>query len=315
MWVASVASASLDKATVGCFLQGSKLWVSAGPTLRVPIKNCLPDELPLLCCDVRACGDMAVAVAGGLCATELVVAVLTVPEGAPEAAESSKRLRTDLEDSVAVTGHTVRVSDRGGINAVAIHAPDPSKNHQWPLAVFLGCQNGDVVRLSLLVSSTSMTIVGSESVVHSHKMDVRGIAVSPHGRLCSVGDDGMLQLAHIQGGQLALIDPVLVSRGAELLCCCFVDENTALVGKRDRQLLRVDFGLDGTRKKRDASWTTMSVPHVPRHVGRGPVFSDGQSLYCASEDGQSWRAIEREAMTLEHARAFQSVAMPSSLLL
>ena len=116
----------------------------------------------------------------------------------------------------------------------------------------------------------------------------------------------------MQGGTLQLLEPLALRRGAELLSCCFADEGTVLVGTRDRQLLRVDLGLDGPRKKREPAWSAAIVPQVPRFVGRGNVFGNGRQVFRQLENGE-WEATE--PATLEHARAFQSVALPAKVFL
>jgi hypothetical protein len=294
---------------VGCFTQGSRLWVCADKTVREPLSTFLPDDLPLLCCDVRVADGMAFAVGGGLCPSQLVCGVLLAEGSEDGAEEATKRQRTEQE--VRVTSIALSVSDRGCVNAVAVHMGDgKARSGQWSVALFLGCQSGDVVRLSLLVTAAGgVTTVGGETVVSTHRMDVRGLALSPGARLCSCGDDGVLQVAHVAGGTLPLIEPLQLTRGAELLCVAWIDEDTVVVGTRDRRLVRVDLGLDGQRRKRDPTWTAATLPIVARSVGRNGLVSDGKGLF---RFGSAWESVA--AASLEHAKEFHSVLLAAALL-
>ena len=288
------SACSLDQESIGCSIEGSKLWVFS-ESFRVLV-GALPDDLPLLSCHMIG-SDRAVVAGAGLCPTEVLLGVI-VPSSLPSlssslAAEPSKRLRrTDW----AVRSHILRVSDRGGLTAVALHAQNEGEMHL--LWLFLGCQNGDVVRISLLDKDSAISVVGSEEVVHSHRMDVRGLSLHS-GRILSCSDDGTVLLSLLLARSSPLIEPLLVSRDSELLACVLLSESTALVGTRDRRVIAIEFGLEGFRKKKDPSWQVFDVPHVPKSVSVIPgtnqiMFTCGageaETAYAQSSNGD-WEKI------------------------
>lgn len=309
--VLSVCSSPLDKETIGCLTEGSSLWVVSSSGSRSLVGS-LTDDLPLLCCVAHNVGNGLMLVAGaGLSPTDLVCGLVATKDSAKKVDEGEEPTKRHRKADLSVSSCMLRVSDRGAINAVALHAQDQN-NHAdlCMLWAFLGCQNGDVVRLSLRVSASAISVVGSEEIVHSHRMDVRSIAVNgSSGRLLSCSDDGTLQVSMLLGRGSPLIAPLLVSREAELLSCCFLGEDSVVAGARDRRIVVVELGLDGVRKKKEATWLSVDAPHVPRWIGLVPgtkqvMFSGGDGVLVQSNDNK-W--LKCETMTMELMSGFQCV--------
>jgi hypothetical protein len=115
----------------------------------------------------------------------------------------------------------------------------------------------------------------------------------------------------LQSRGSSLIEPLLLSKEAELVSCCFTGDDSAAIGTRDRRVICLNFGLDGVRKKKDASWQSCDVPHVAKWAGyiagsKKIVFSSGDQVFVQCDDVKTWK--ESGNVSFELLQAFSCAA-------
>lgn len=126
---------------------------------------------------------------------------------------------------------------RGAVNALVLRANAEAKEL---VTVWLGFQNGDVVRLSLNVATMSL-VGGADCVIHTHSMDVRSLCLFKDTYVVSVSDDGTLVVNGIVATSSATAKSISVSPSSELRCCSVLEDGSAVVcASRDRRLFSVD---------------------------------------------------------------------------
>lgn len=242
----------------------------------------------LLCCEYAIMSeDLAVAVAGGLCTGTLSVGWV-VRSGA---AEKKRKLLLAEETTIAPPQHFFQdisiAGGRGAVNAIKIlRKEDPNL-----FAVYMGLQNGDVVRISLQVSTAknTVTMVGSDCVIHSHSMDVRGIQILMDGTLIvSVADDGCMLVSSGASTQ----EPIVVSPSSELLCCSAIDDHRIKCASRDRREFIVDVSAASKRKVVDEQL--------------------GPEVICSLASGGALRVTQNGACLLEEEGQQKQVVAPYS---
>ena len=300
---------SVTRDGFGCVTHGSGLSVfRAGG--RVALRGRLPDDLPVLACHAVFDRGVGVALAGGLCAAELLCAVTvagaTRDGPAPEAAEPAKKARRDSSLQI-FEERLVSAGNRGGVNSILLVPTGQPEECTLQLAAFLGYQNGDVVRISLLVGRDKIVLVGSEQLLWSHRMDVRWIA-RHEDHLCSCSDDGCLIFGSLSAKSSR--EPVQLCTDAELLSCVFHGPNLIYVSARNHSIYAVDCNL-AARKQKDMTWTRLDVPRLARSVGVSP---DGAVAFGTNEkesfvfhpEDKSWRPVQLNLSDV--ASAFSSIS-------
>ena len=277
---------------------------------RVPLANRLPDHLPLVACHALFDRGVGVALAGGLCASELLCAVAVPrsppPDAVPPAAEPAKKARIDSTLQI-FEKRLVSAGNRGGVNSILLVPTGQPGEGSLQLAAYLGYQNGDVVRISLLVGRDKIDVVGSEQLMWSHRMDVRWIARHEE-HLCSCSDDGCLIFGSLSAKSTR--EPVQLCTDAELLSCAFQGPNLMYVSARNHSIYAVDCHL-AARKQKDMTWTRMDVPRLARSIGVSP---DGSVAFGTSEkesfvfhqEDKSWRPVQLSLSDI--ASAFSSIS-------
>jgi hypothetical protein len=265
----------------------------------------LQDDLPLLCCDLIETEELAVCCGGGL-APELLVGVVKKAreeEKRDDAGETLKKLKKRSE-TAEIFSVSIPLVSRGAVTAVLLRADaEPLLQRPWALSVYLGCQNGSVVRMSLLVAGEKVQVVGNEEVLHSHRMDVRGLAIRGPW-LSSVSDDGTVRFASLVGK--SNLEPILISRELELLSCCFVRDNVVWIGTRDHTVLELEYPLVGEsnkkKKKEEAVWKTWQVPRLARWIGcwmNRPVVSWGGAECLGLDEQGQWQQLSLNQAELQ----------------
>ena len=302
---------------LGCFTKGSRLTVFSSSGEQVAVKPELPDDLPLLCCDFAFDRDIGLAVAGGLCASEIICAIVRPPAtlGEPgdelEAAEPTKKIRID--SSICVQGSVITsAGNRGGVNALLlVPMPAQGSENQLQFGLYVGHQNGDVVRYSVHVQSEKnlVTIVGTELLLWSHRMDVRSLC-RHESFLCSCSDDGSI----IFGSLTAKleVEPIQLCLDAELLSCAFSGPNLLLCAARNHSLFLVDCALAGRKMKKKMLWKAIDLPRLTKHIGvspdGSPTIQIGENeFFVWNAENQTWNPIPIPSVA-ELPNAFRSVA-------
>lgn len=271
---------SSDVVAMGCEVQSESrfeaVFVGANSSVRVPIKH---DSQDLQCCASASDGSATLAVfAAGLSSAEVTYAVCV---------RSKVTSQTTLEGRVLSVG-----GSRGGVNCM-------TATSLWPPTLFVGCQNGDVLRISLAVSKEgTLSIVGSVLRLYTHRMDVRGLALAGNAWLCSVSDDGTAVVHSVASAGESTATPIIDS-SCELLCCAFQGERV-LVGSREWKLLSAEcWQLAGSSERNvkkakkataEAGSTTVIwiVPHVPRVIWTLP----GGKILCLMQSGICYEVVE-----------------------
>jgi hypothetical protein len=263
----------------------------------VSVPHAMGEGSPLLCCDyaIISSRHRAVAVAGGLSTSSICVAWVIPPQeavnvkrrkveaeateaqGEPWNWESSALKRLVGFQELAVGG------GKGAINAVAMRCNSDSPDL---VSVWLGYQNGDVVRCSLLFRTDGVALVGgADSVIHSHSMDVRSLCIVDDARVVSVADDGCVLVSPasaVSGAATSSSQPILVSPMSELLCCTAFEGGTIKCASRDRQVFVVDLDKAKVVSQLGVADVIRSLSHSAWVTQSGACFVDGVEVVPAS---------------------------------
>lgn len=265
----------------------------------------LQDDLPLLSCHMlmKAGDAFGVAVGVGLCPGEVLLATVLPPAAAttvadPIGAEPVKRAKLDHE--LTVYSHRLAlVGNHGCYNAVLLHEVEhEAKKSERLLSLLLGCQNGNLVRVSLSVGAERVQTVGSPQVLHSHRMDIRGLSVHEH-MVCSCSDDGTLLLSSLLGSQTR--DPIVVSE-EEVLCCVFSGPHVVYAATRDRKVVRIHLGTENKRQA-EVKLEVRPCGQVVRFIGAAP---DGAVILATASGFQRWQETTWTPVTLSRAQVAQT---------
>lgn len=319
--VASVTPWGNEK-HVGCFIKGSKMSLLVNSSVfDVPVVA--QDDLPLLSCHVMCCERFILAVAGGLCTTELLVAVLRAPQSVSEVSGGSKKRRQEshsewwLDDGMLgrrVKGVRLAMRDAGAFNSLCCFGGEKnSEGGMEQVRVVMGRADGSVQTLTLTFASSSndddeasfSLRVGSERLLWSHSQDVRGVSCcreecnndddgndddrdSSHWVIASCGDDG-----EVKCGRWDASDKHCTWRSSdatECLCVALWRNNSANKKNSEFQIV---WGTRGRRVERSiwrlgqlegsSSLSSLIVPTVPKTLGR----SEGEEEDAVLVQGKS----------------------------
>ena len=231
-------------------------------------------ELPLLCSATASSKDMIIVCGGGLHSTEILFGVFHCPGTADAGLKRQKTSSVEDYFGDRLKPAKVCIPDKGGVNCMTI-----SVLSDKTFALFYGCQNGDLMRMSLVIrDDLTVHVVNAASVVHSHKMDVRDISFRQNW-ICSCSDDGSVILSSLAGS--VTMDPIFVSN-VELLCCDFVsdDAQKLILGSKDRKIVKLDLGNE-KKKVKEPIWTAKPIRHVPRNL----ICKGEDILYSTTKHG------------------------------